>query len=188
MSANDKPLILLDRDGTLITEQDYLKDPRKVRFLSGSIEGLKRLSNAGFTMIVVSNQSGVGRGLMTLQDVERVNRRFNQILRSRGVRFGGVYYCPHHPRAGCACRKPKLGLVRRAARDLKTSARRCISVGDKWCDVTLGRRTGGRGVLVKTGYGRQALREKGRRRADHVAANFKAAAQWILKHVERETN
>ncbi|OGR92446.1 MAG: hypothetical protein A2992_07670 [Elusimicrobia bacterium RIFCSPLOWO2_01_FULL_59_12] len=177
-----KPLLLIDRDGTLITEQDYLKDPRKVRFLSGSIAGLRRLSDAGYQMVVVSNQSGIGRGLMTQRDVQRVTRRFLGMLTARGIRMAGVYWCPHHPTAGCACRKPKLGLIRKAARRLKRSWKGCISVGDKWCDVALGRRTGGRGILVMTGYGRRSLRETGRHpAADFTARNFQSAAHWILK-------
>src|SRR5271167_4653631 len=151
----NKPLILLDRDGTLITEQDYLKDPRKVHFLTGSIAGLKRLARAGYPMVVISNQSGIGRGLMTRSDVERVNQQFLKLLRAQGIRLGGIYYCPHHPRTRCACRKPKLALVKKAARDLGRSWTHSISVGDKKCDVALGQRTGGRGLLVLTGIGRQ---------------------------------
>src|SRR5262245_16114054 len=111
MSVDGKPLLLLDRDGTLITEQDYLKDPRKVRFLRGSLNGLQRLSRAGFKMVVVSNQSGVGRGLMTQRDVQRVTQRFKQLLRVKGIRLDGIYWCPHHPEVKCDCRKPELGLV-----------------------------------------------------------------------------
>jgi D-glycero-D-manno-heptose 1,7-bisphosphate phosphatase len=183
-----KPLILLDRDGTLITEQDYLKDPRKVRFLSGVAAGLRRLSRAGFPLVVISNQSGIGRGLMTRRDVQRVNRRFQQLLRAQGIRLKGIYCCPHRPDAGCACRKPRLGLVRKAARDTGLPWRCSISVGDKWSDVTLGQRTGGKGVLVLTGYGRESLaRTSSRRLPDFVARNFQTAAQWILKTAKKES-
>jgi histidinol-phosphate phosphatase family protein len=187
MSANGKPLLLLDRDGTLITEQDYLKDPRKVRFLRGSLEGLQRLARAGFKMVVVSNQSGVGRGLMTEKDVHRVTRRFKQLLRAKGVRMARIYWCSHHPDAGCDCRKPELGLVRKAARELGISLKGSISVGDKWSDVALGQKTGGKGILVRTGHGRDALREKHDKQADYIAPDFKAAANWILKSLERES-
>jgi D-glycero-D-manno-heptose 1,7-bisphosphate phosphatase len=182
----DKPLILLDRDGTLITEQDYLKDPRKVRFLPGSIAGLKRLARAGYPMVVISNQSGIGRGLMTRQDVERVNRRFLQLLKNQGVRLG-VYYCPHHPKINCACRKPKLKLVKQAAHDLGLSWKNCISVGDKKCDVAMGRRTGGKGVLVLTGIGRQERKREPRVKPDFIAKNFNTAARWILQAAPKES-
>jgi D-glycero-D-manno-heptose 1,7-bisphosphate phosphatase len=181
------PLILLDRDGTLITEQDYLKDPRKVKFLPGAIAGLKQLARAGLPLVVISNQSGVGRGLMTRDEVGQVHRRFVSLLRAQGVRLAGIYWCPHHPKLNCACRKPKLKLVRQAARDLKRSWKHSISVGDKWSDVQLGQRTGGLGVLVLTGYGRGSLMQHAASAADHVAPNFKAAAGWILKAAQKES-
>ena len=180
-----KPLLLLDRDGTILTEQDYLKDPRKVRFLSGSIAALRKLARAGFKMVVISNQSGIGRGLMTRRDVERVNRRFLERLEAQGIRLDGIYYCPHHPQAGCACRKPKLKLVKQAARDLRQSWRRSISVGDKGIDVQLGQRTGGRGILVMTGNGRRELADGRVFKPDFVASNIGSAARWILRHGQR---
>ena len=184
----NKPLLLLDRDGTLITEQDYLKDPRKVRFLAGSLDGLKQLARAGFQMVVISNQSGIGRGLMTRRDVERVNQRFLKLLKTHGIRLEGIYYCPHPPGVRCACRKPKLGLVKRAAKDLKRSWRQSISVGDKKSDVALGQRTGGRGALVLTGIGRQERQRERWIRPDFVAKNFKAAARWILQTAKKESS
>lgn len=184
-----KPLLLLDRDGTLITEQDYLKDPQKVRFLNGSLEALRELDRAGYTLVVISNQSGVGRGLMTLQDVKKVTARFLQILEQAGVHLAGVYWCPHHPDTPCPCRKPRLGLVRKAARALKRPYRGSISVGDKWCDVQLGQSTGGQGILVRTGHGRRTLRERGPHpKPDFIARNFAAAARWILQNQTKESN
>ena len=182
-----KPLLLLDRDGTLITEQDYLKDPKKVKFLPGAIAGLKQLSQAGFPLVIITNQSGVGRGLMTEQDVRRVHSRFQAILKKHDVQLDGIYWCPHHPSQGCACRKPKLKLVRRAARDLKRSWRNSLSVGDKWIDVELGQRTGGQGILVLTGYGRKTLKQKSHRAPIHMARDFKTAARWIIAADQKES-
>jgi D-glycero-D-manno-heptose 1,7-bisphosphate phosphatase len=177
-----KPLVLLDRDGTLITEQDYLKDPRKVKLLPGAVPALRRLSRAGFPLVIVSNQSGVGRGLMTREDVRRVHRRLESLLRARGVRLRGIYWCPHTPLDRCACRKPKLKLVRKAGADLGQSWRGSVSIGDKWSDVSLGQRTGGRGVLVLTGYGRLTRRQKAPHpKPDFVARDIRAAAAWIIK-------
>ncbi len=185
---NRKPLLLIDRDGTLITEQDYLKDPKKVKFLAGSLAGLKRLYHAGYALVVVSNQSGVGRGLMTLSDVKKVTARFCQLVQRAGVRLAGVYWCPHHPNVNCACRKPKLGMVRQAARALKRSYRGSISIGDKWCDVQLGKSTGGQGILVRTGHGRQTLRTKGTHPDPvFIARNFASAARWILQNQNKES-
>jgi D-glycero-D-manno-heptose 1,7-bisphosphate phosphatase len=179
----DKPLVLLDRDGTLITEQDYLKDPRKVKLLPGALSALSRLSRAGFPLVLITNQSGVGRGLMTRQDVRRVHHRLESLLAKRGVHLDGIYWCPHAPNVRCACRKPKLKLVRQAAKDLKRSWRRSISVGDKWSDILLGQRSGGKGILVLTGYGKATRSSKGPHpKPDFVARGINDAVTWILKN------
>ena len=173
-----KTLILLDRDGTLIEEEGYPTDPKRVRLYPGVPRALRELKKAGFRLAVVSNQSGVGRGLVTLTQLRSVNRRFLQMLKKRRAPIDGLYWCPHRPEDGCSCRKPKLGMARRAARDFKVSWKRSISVGDRPSDVEMGRRTGGKGILVLTGYGK---RWKKSSTADHIARNFKEAAEWILK-------
>src|ERR1700680_1736651 len=103
------PLILLDRDGTLIEERNYLQDPSQVKLLPGIIAGLKKLKRAGALLVVVSNQSGIGRGIMALSQAERVSRRFQKLLGLQKIAVDGVYLCPHRPSARCSCRKPKLG-------------------------------------------------------------------------------
>ena len=173
-----KPLVLVDRDGTLIEEKEYLSDPRQVRLLPGAVQGLRRLKKGGFKVVVVSNQSGVGRGILTLAQARRVNQRFLQLLKQKKATVNGLYWCPHAPAERCPCRKPKLALVKEAAQALGRSWRGSISVGDKASDVWLGQRTGGLGILVRTGYGRRWEKSAG---ADHVAKDFKAAVEWILK-------
>src|SRR5438132_13302808 len=167
----NKPLLLLDRDGTLIKEEGYPTDPRRVRLYPGVPEALRKLKRAGFPLVVASNQSGVGRGLVTMDQLHRVNQRFLGLLKERKASIDGLYWCPHDPRKGCACRKPALGMARRAARDLHVSWKHSISVGDRPSDVEFGKRTGGIGVLVLTGYGRR-YRKKANVSPDHTAANF----------------
>lgn len=175
---SEKPLLLLDRDGTLIEEGEYLSDPKQVRLLPGVPVALKRLKHAGFRIVVVSNQSGVGRGWITPGQLGRVNHRFLQLLKAKKAPIDGLYWCPHKPSARCPCRKPKLGMAKRAARDLGISWRHSISVGDRPSDVQIGQRAGGFGILVLTGYGACWKRDS---RADYVAKNFKEAVSWILK-------
>jgi D-glycero-D-manno-heptose 1,7-bisphosphate phosphatase len=175
-------MILIDRDGTLIEECEYLKHPNQVKLLPGVVPALKRLAQAGYPLVIVTNQSGVGRGLMTRRDVERVHRRLEQMLRARGIRIQGIYWCPHAPDAQCSCRKPKIKLVRQAARDLKVSPKGSISIGDKWSDVRLGQHYRGAGVLVLTGHGKHSLKKSyHRHKADYVASTMQSAVQWILK-------
>lgn len=177
-----KPLILIDRDGTIIREDGYPKDPRRVRLMAGAVRGLKRLRRAGYRLVVVTNQSGVGRGLITVREMQAVKKRILSLLRQQGVRLNGYYECLHAPEAHCRCRKPELGLVKRAARDLGVSWRGAISIGDRPSDVMLGFNTGGWGILVRTGYGRRALEMRLAVRPDRVVRNLDAAAAWILRH------
>jgi len=175
----NKPLILLDRDGTLIVERGYLSKPAGVKLLPGTISGLKKLKSAGFRVVVVSNQSGVGRGLITLRQIKDVSDRFLHLLQLKKIILDGVYWCPHRPEALCSCRKPKLGMVKRAAKKLRVSWKGSISVGDRPSDVQLGQKTGGRGVLVLTGYGKRW--PKNSFKVDYVAKDFLRAVDWILK-------
>src|SRR5258708_40223189 len=111
--SSSLPLIALDRDGTLIEEREYLSDPEEITLLPGVVSALGRLQRAGFPLAVITNQSGVARGLMTRRDVTRVNTAFEKMLRRQGVSLAGIFWCPHGPGDGCSCRKPKLGLLKK---------------------------------------------------------------------------
>jgi histidinol-phosphate phosphatase family protein len=133
--------VLLDRDGTIIVDTHYPRDPALVQFLPGAAEALRELNRLGHPLAVVSNQSGVGRGLVTRAEADAVHARFLELLAEAGVAVGGVYYCFHAPEAGCACRKPRPGLLTRAVRELGLGAPRFM-VGDKPGDVAAGARAG----------------------------------------------
>lgn len=175
-------LVALDRDGTLIEERPYLADPSGVRLLPNAVEGLRALQREGLGLAVVSNQSGVGRGYFGLEAVERVNRRLAELLAREGVVLDGFYVCPHRPAEGCGCRKPGTGLLERAAREADASPLESIVVGDKECDVEMGRRAGATTFLVRTGWGRQteAALAAG---PDHVVDDLLGAAQIVLRRV-----
>lgn len=148
-----KPCIFLDRDGTLIEERHYLSDPAQVALVPGAAEAVRLAGQAGFLVVVLTNQSGVGRGYFTLDDVERVHRRIEELLAREGAKLDAVYVCPHAPEDGCQCRKPRPGLVRQAARCLPVDLARSWMIGDKAADLELARNAGLQGVLVRTGYG-----------------------------------
>lgn len=147
--------VFLDRDGTLIREADYLADPDGVALLAGTLDALGRLRAAGYALVVVTNQSGIARGLYTLEDYHRVAARLDELLAAAGVPVDATYFCPHHPEytGPCDCRKPDLGMHRRAAADLDLELGRAWYIGDKPSDVLPAAATGGRGLLVRTGYG-----------------------------------
>ncbi|MFI7500821.1 D-glycero-alpha-D-manno-heptose-1,7-bisphosphate 7-phosphatase [Streptomyces sp. NPDC049687] len=138
--------VLFDRDGTLVEDVPYNGDPGRVRPVPGARHALDLLRAAGIATGVVSNQSGVGRGLLTHAQVRRVNERADALLGG----LGAWVYCPHAPAARCACRKPRPGLVLEAARRLGVAPRDCVVIGDIGADVLAARAAGARGVLVPT--------------------------------------
>lgn len=139
--------VFFDRDGTLIIDHSYLSSPDQVELLPGAIEVLQALQQS-FLIVVVSNQSGVGRGLITEGQAAAVDERFRAVLIENGIRLAGAYYCPHAPDAGCECRKPEPGLLRRAAKELQIDLAQSYMVGDKISDYEAGEAVGCRAVLI----------------------------------------
>jgi D-glycero-D-manno-heptose 1,7-bisphosphate phosphatase len=144
----ERPAVFLDRDGTVIADAGYPRDPAEVTFLPGAVDALRRLGDAGFALVVVSNQSGIGRGLVTQEQADAVHRRFLALLAEQGIELTGAFYCPHAPDEGCECRKPAPGLICRAAAELSLDLGRSYMVGDKQTDVETGRRAGCEGLLL----------------------------------------
>ena len=150
--------VFLDKDGTLIEDVPYNVDPERIRLTSGAAEGLRALHAAGYRLIVISNQSGVARGYFPEAALTGVRTKLHELLAEAGVALAGFYYCPHHPQGAvadyavaCACRKPRPGLLVRAAQEHGIDLRRSWFVGDILDDVEAGRRAGCRTVLVDLG-------------------------------------
>jgi D-glycero-D-manno-heptose 1,7-bisphosphate phosphatase len=155
VSPTRRPAVFLDRDGTLIVESYYLADPDRVELVPGSVDALQALRAAGYALVVVTNQSGIALGLYGEREYREVAARLAAVLTASGVALDGTYFCPHHPdRTGpCDCRKPATGMHRRAAAELGLDPRASWYVGDKISDVLPAGELGGRGILVRTGYG-----------------------------------
>lgn len=147
--------LFLDRDGTLIQERDYLADPDAVEFVPGAVDALRAFAAAGYAVVIVTNQSGIARGLYSADQFRAVQDRVEQLLERAGVRIDAVFHCPHHPdfTGPCECRKPALGMYRAAAEQLGVDLAGSLYVGDRVKDVLPALRLGGRGCLVQTGYG-----------------------------------
>lgn len=181
MADGTRPAVFLDRDGTLTEDPGYLHRPEDVRVLPGAARAVARLNAAGYVVVVVTNQSGIARGLYDVAAYEAVQRRLADLLAGAGARLDGAYYCPHHPdlTGPCACRKPGIRLFEEAARALGIDLRRSWFVGDKASDVAPARALGGRGILVATGEGPGHTAAA---RADGVpvVADVAAAADHIL--------
>ena len=170
--------VILDRDGTIIVERDYPSEPCQVELLPCAAVALKHMRTLGLGLVLVSNQSGVGRGYFPETRLQEVHHRLEQLLASEGVALDGYYYCPHRPEDACRCRKPEPGLVERAARDLGVDPCSSFVVGDNAVDVELGRRLGAPTVLVRTGYGAQVERD-GVTVPDFVVDDLKEAASLM---------
>lgn len=173
-----KKYILLDRDGTIIFDKHYLHDPDGVELLPGAAEGLKMMMELGYSLAVLTNQSGVGRGYYDEASVRACNERMAGLLQEHGVVFDGMYYCPHAPEENCRCRKPAPGLMEQAAEALGFEPAEAIMIGDKSADMGVGRNTGAMTILVRTGKG-GAHEEWCADTADHVADDLRHAAEII---------
>jgi len=148
-----RPFALLDRDGTLIEEREYAHRPEDYAVLPGAYEAVARLRGAGFGVVVITNQSGIGRGLFSAADYRAFEARMLADFAAHGAPLDGCYHCPHAPDAGCECRKPGVALGERAAREHRIELSASFAIGDKDSDVAFARALGCRAVLVRTGHG-----------------------------------
>lgn len=182
--------LFLDRDGTLLELVPYLCHPDQVRLIEGAAEGLRRAAEAGWLRIVVTNQSGIGRGLFGMEEVERVHRRMVDLLAEEGSGVDGIEICPHFPeRDGpCDCRKPAPGMLARTIARHGIDPSRSWIVGDRWDDLAAGAAVGIRGILVLTGYGREEATlepTSGWEAIRHVAHDLPAAIQFLMREERR---
>ena len=134
--------LLLDRDDTILDDPGYLSDPAAIKFLPGAIEGLRLFHQNHWPIVVITNQSGIGRGYFGEAEVEAVHDRFVELLQAEGIEIAGIYLCPHAPDEGCQCRKPEPALAEQAATELGLDLKRAVMVGDKLSDLELGRNIG----------------------------------------------
>ena len=189
-AGQGRAAVFLDRDGTLNVERGYLSRPEQLELLPGVPRALLRLREAGFLLIVVTNQSIIARGLASEAQIDKVNRRLEDELEKSGASLDAIYVCPHHPSPGsqrpradltivCDCRKPEPGLLTRACKDFDIDLSRSWMIGDHTRDIETARRAGLRSVLVKTGHG--GLDGEWTTKPDHHVDDLAAAALLIEK-------
>lgn len=188
-----RPAVFLDRDGTLIQERDHLESLEMLELFPWTADALRLLNRAGFATVVVTNQSGVGRGLFDETFVREVHRTIDARLARGHARIEAYFYCPHHPSEArppylqvCGCRKPRPGMIEQACRELDLDPQRSFMIGDRWIDVKCGQAAGVRSILVRTGYGSRAERRpQSGVRADAILNNLMEAVGWILRNSSR---
>jgi D-glycero-D-manno-heptose 1,7-bisphosphate phosphatase len=179
-----RPAVFLDRDGTIAEEVGYLNHASRFRMLPFVASAIRRLNGAGFPVVVVTNQSGVGRGYFPESLVHTVNELMTQQLAEAGAKIDAIYYCPHVSAENCNCRKPKTGMLDRAALEHALDLQRSFVVGDRYGDVELARSAHARSVFVRTGYGEGELAwhaAKWSVQPDFIAEDLTQAADWILR-------
>lgn len=180
--------VFLDRDGTINVDVGYPRDFAQVTIFPWSAAAIRRINAAGFAVVVVTNQSGVGRGFYSESELQTLHREMAAALAAEGARLEAFYYCPHYEfaaeaayRGSCGCRKPAAGMAERAARDLGLDLAASYMIGDKVEDVQLGRAFGGTPILVRTGYGEISVRrlEALGQKPAFIAAHLLEAVDWI---------
>jgi D-glycero-D-manno-heptose 1,7-bisphosphate phosphatase len=179
MTADSHPrmVVVLDRDGTIVVDRDYLDDPAGLSFLPGAAEGLQWLHANGYRLVVVTNQSGVARGRFDLQRLAQIHARFTEMVLQAGARLDGIYFCPHGPDDHCACRKPNTGLLEQAAGELGFELSAVFVVGDKESDIELGRRVSAPTILIAADEAHSPTTA-----ASFIVSDLRRAAQVIASY------
>lgn len=172
-TAAGERIVILDRDGTLVIDRGYMHDPAQLEFAPGAAEALQWWHGRAYRLIVISNQSGVGRGFFTRERVEQMNARLEAMVVASGARLERIYYCPHRPDDGCSCRKPSLGLLRQAQSDLGFDPHRAVVIGDRESDIEFGRQAGAKTILIANCSAAPALRIQ----PDWISPDLIAAAR-----------
>ncbi len=194
MERPARSAIFLDRDGTINEEIGHLDRPEKLIIYPWSFEAIARVNRSGKLAIVATNQSGIARNYFDEPMLKRIHAELAQQLESAGARLDAIYYCPHHPegevaayRLECECRKPKPGMLMRAAEAFGLDLQSSYVIGDSYRDIVLARNAGAKAVLVLTGHGRRQLeqRESWNNKPDFIAENLLEAVAWILDHEDQ---
>ncbi len=182
--ASLRPAVFLDRDGTIAEEVGYLNHLSRFRMFPFVAAAIRRLNDAKYPAIVITNQSGVGRGYFPDSLIHAVHELMTEQLAKEGAHIDALYYCPHTGDDACACRKPKPGMLERAAREHGLDLRRAFVVGDRYGDIQLAHRVGARAIMVRTGYGEGEIQWHSATwpaPPDFIAENLADAADWILR-------
>ncbi|MBE9535669.1 MAG: D-glycero-beta-D-manno-heptose 1,7-bisphosphate 7-phosphatase [Proteobacteria bacterium] len=194
-SAQKRIAVFLDRDGTVNEDAEYLSDPNELKLIPGSGGAIRLINEAGLLAVVLTNQSGVARGYFSETQVGIVNKRLDLLLAQNQAKIDAYYYCPHHPTEGnapyrveCDCRKPKTGMIKKAVKKLDIDPQISYMVGDKLSDLKMADAAGAKGILVRTGYGRNTeldIIKEGFSQTYKVSDNLLSAVHWILEDIKK---
>ncbi len=187
--------IFLDRDGTINQEVDFLSSPDQLQLIPGSADAIREANTLGLKVIVVTNQSGIARGILTEERLSEIHHLLIHKLKEQNARIDAIYYCPHHPDAveskykkDCDCRKPNTGMIRQAAKEFGINPATSFVIGDRMIDVQLGNNVGATSIIVLTGYGKQELEycRQNNVHIDYVAQNLLDAMNHVKNILQQQ--
>lgn len=175
--------VFIDRDGTINVNVEYLDNPQNFQMYPGVGEGIKKLQESAFKIIVITNQSGIARGFFSEKTLEEIHRRMIKELLAKGASVDAIYYCPHHPEDNCDCRKPKTGLFEKAVKDHGIDVFKSYLIGDRMLDVEAGHKMGLKTVLIpeKKEMVRREMAQS-EIKPDYLCNDFYSGVEWILKN------
>ncbi|MFA5859863.1 MAG: HAD family hydrolase [Elusimicrobiota bacterium] len=185
---NSQIAVFIDRDGTINEEMGYINHVSRLHLLPYAGEAIRRFNRAGIKVIIVSNQSGVARGIVPRKLVDKLNAKIKTLIKKSHAKIDGVLMCFHGTSENCNCRKPKPGMLLEAEKKFGLNLRKCYTLGDKYIDVKLGHNVGAKGVLVLTGYGPGELlydSHKWEKKPDFIAKTLRHAAGWIIRDSQK---
>ena len=174
--------VFLDRDGTVMEDAHYIKSPAQVRLIPGAAAAVRRINDAGVPVIIVTNQSGIARGIFSVKDYETVRSHFESLLRQEGAHIDASYYCPHLPDDPpvCNCRKPGTQMFEQAISDFRLNPADVAYVGDRWRDVVVSKKLGGRGIMIQSPETGDEDRQRATRDGIATATNLSEAVQMLF--------
>jgi D-glycero-D-manno-heptose 1,7-bisphosphate phosphatase len=177
-------MVLIDRDGTINIEKHYISSPEQIEILPHAAEGIKMLRELGLQVIIITNQSGIGRGFFDLKKLEEIHHRLQTLLKESGTSVDAIYFCPHLSDDECHCRKPSIEMARQAGKKFTAELSESFVVGDNVCDIEFGKNIGAITILVRTGYGSKVFEEQ-TIEPDYIVENLFEAACLIKGILEK---
>lgn len=187
--------IFLDRDGTINEELEFISDPENIVLIPGSVDAIREANQLGLKVFVITNQSGIARGLIKEEDLVRVHNKLVKLLNAENAHLDAIYFCPHHPDYGeppyrtlCDCRKPNTGMLKQAEAEFNIDLKKSFIIGDRIIDIQTAHAAGAKSILVLTGYGKNQIEivKSQNIYVDYIAENLHDAIQFVKKSINNQ--
>lgn len=176
-------VVFLDRDGVISKDSpDHIKSWEEFHFLPRAKDAIKLLTENGFNVIVITNQSVIARGMTSVTELESMHSNMVKEIEEKGGKILDIYYCPHHPDDGCNCRKPAPGMLLKAIKDHNIDPKKSFMVGDRMMDVKVGKKVGARSIIIPSKLGKKEMKEEKKIKPDYIAEDLYDASKWMIEN------